>query len=198
MSEAAWDAIVLAGGRATRLGGASKADVVVDGHSLLDRTLDAVAGAGRVVVVGDVDAPGAIVVQEQPRFAGPAAAVGAGLAEVTSDWVLIAACDHPFVAEAVQPLLSARAENGTADGTANGPADGAVAVDGDGRRQHLLCVVSTPALHAAVAAQPTLTDLAVHRLLAPLDLVEIALPPRATEDVDTWHDREVAEGRSDA
>jgi hypothetical protein len=57
--------------------------------------------------------------------------------------------------------------------------------------------VSTSALRGAVAAQESLTDLAVHLLLAPLELAEIALPSRATWDVDTWHDQEVAEGRSD-
>ena len=185
MTDLAWDAIVLAGGRATRLGGAPKADLVVDGRSLLERTLDAVAGAHRIVVVGDVDAPGTVVVQEEPRFAGPAAAIGAGLAEVASPWVLIAACDHPFVADAVGALLDART------------GDGVVAVDGSGRRQHLLCALSTSALRESAASQQTLTNLAVHRLLEPLDLAEIALSPRATQDVDTWHDQEVAEGRSD-
>jgi molybdopterin-guanine dinucleotide biosynthesis protein A len=185
MSDGPWDAIVLAGGRAKRLGGAPKADLAVDGRSLLDRTLDAVSGATRIVVVGDVEAPGAVVVQEEPRFAGPAAAIGAGLPEVTSPWVLIAACDYPFVAEAIGPMLDACT------------GDGVVALDATGRRQHLLCVLSTSSLQAAVAAQETLTDLAVHRLLAPLDLTEIALPARATQDVDTWHDQDVAEGRSD-
>lgn len=176
---------MLAGGRGARLGGADKAGVVVEGRTLLDRALDAVSGAVHVVVVGDVDAPGAVVVQESPRFAGPAAAIGAGLDEVTAPWVLLAACDQPFLGEALAPLLAAR------DG------DGVVAVDASGRRQHLLCVVSTAALRDAVAAQETLTDLAVHLVLAPLDLVEVALPDRATRDVDTWHDREVAEDRAD-
>jgi molybdopterin-guanine dinucleotide biosynthesis protein A len=162
-----------------------KADLVVDGRSLLDRTLAAVSAASTVVVVGDVEAPGAIVVQESPRYGGPAAAIGAGLAEVTAPWVLIAACDHPFVAAAVGPLLGART------------GDGAVAVDAGGRRQHLLCVVSTTRLRDAVAAQRTLTDLAAHRLLEPLDLAEIGLPHRATHDVDSWHDREVAEDQTD-
>lgn len=185
MTDLAWDAIVLAGGRASRLGGAAKADLVVDGRSLLDRTLDAVSGAAHVVVVGDVALADVVVVQESPRYAGPAAAIGAGVAEVSSPWVLIAACDHPFVADAIAPLLEARA------------GDGVVAVDSNGRRQHLLCVASTAAVRAAVAAQPTLTNLAVHRLLEPLDLTEIALPPRATHDIDSWHDRDVAEDRSD-
>lgn len=185
MQGAAWDAIVLAGGRGTRLGGTPKAELVVGGRSLLDRTLDAVSGASRVVVVGEVDAPGAIVVQEEPRFAGPAAAVGAGLGEVTAPWVLVVACDHPFVGDAVPPLLDATR------------GDGAVAVDESGRRQHLLCVVSSKALRAAVDAQATLVDVAVHRLMAPLDLAEVAVPSRATDDVDTWHDRNVVEGHVD-
>jgi molybdopterin-guanine dinucleotide biosynthesis protein A len=185
MEHEAWDAIVLAGGRATRLDGASKADLVIDGRSLLDRTLDAVSAAANIIVVGDVDVPDAVVVQESPRYAGPAAAIGAGLAEVTAPWVLIAACDYPYVADAVDPLLEART------------GDGAVAVDSNGRRQHLLCIASTSALRATVAARGTLTNLAVHRLLEPLDLTEIALPPRATHDIDSWHDREVAEDRSD-
>jgi molybdopterin-guanine dinucleotide biosynthesis protein A len=136
-------------------------------------------------VVGDVDVPDAVVVQESPRYAGPAAAIGAGLTEVTAPWVLIAACDYPYVADAVAPLLESRA------------GDGAVAVDSNGRRQHLLCIASTPPLRDAVASRETLTNLAVHRLLEPLDLTEIALPPRATHDIDSWHDREVAEDRSD-
>jgi len=186
-----WDAIVLAGGRASRLGGVAKADLVVDGRTLLERTLDAVAGAATLVVVGDADVPRAVVVQEEPRFAGPAAAIGAGLAAVTSPWVLVVACDHPHVADAITPLLESRAGDGDGDG------DGAIAVDAGGRRQHLLCVLDTTALRAAVAAQDSLVNLAVHRLLAPLDLAEIALSARATQDVDTWHDRDVAEGRSD-
>jgi molybdopterin-guanine dinucleotide biosynthesis protein A len=185
MTGLAWDAIVLAGGRASRLGGVAKADLVVDGRTLLERTLDAVTGASTVVVVGDVDAPGVIVLQESPRYGGPAAAIGAGLEKVTEPWVLIAACDHPFVAAAVGPLLGART------------GDGAVAVDAGGRRQHLLCVVSTTALREAVSARETLTNLAAHRLLEPLDLAEIALPPRATHDIDSWHDREVAEEQTD-
>ena len=185
MTDLRWDAIVLAGGRASRLGGASKADLVVEGRTLLDRTLEAVVGAETVVVVGDVEAPGAIVVQEEPRFGGPAAGIGAGLGQVTAPWVLVVACDHPHVGDAVEPLLTARA------------GEGVIAVDADGRRQNLLCVVRTGALRSAAAAHESLTDLAVHRLLAPLDLTDVPLPLRATRDVDTWHDRDVVEGRSD-
>jgi hypothetical protein len=51
----------------------------LDGTTLLSRVLEAVTGAAQIVVVGEADAPGAISSREEPRFAGPAAAVAAGL-----------------------------------------------------------------------------------------------------------------------
>ncbi|MCW2606336.1 MAG: molybdopterin-guanine dinucleotide biosynthesis protein, partial [Frankiales bacterium] len=48
----AYDAVVLAGGSGRRLGGVDKPGLLVDGTSLLDRVLGAVARAGTVVVVG--------------------------------------------------------------------------------------------------------------------------------------------------
>ncbi|MEJ7633873.1 NTP transferase domain-containing protein [Aeromicrobium sp.] len=182
-----WDAIVLAGGRGSRLGGVDKASLELGGETLLARTLRAVTGAARVVVVGDADAPGAIVVQEEPRFAGPAAAIGAAMAEVRARHVLVVGCDQPFLAEAVGVLLAA----------ASG--DGAIVVDGDGHRQHLMSVLDTVALRESIAAQPTLTDLSVHALLTPLDLTEVRVSARAALDIDTWHDRQqaLAEGAND-
>ena len=51
----AYDAIIVAGGRGTRLGGVSKPDLSVGGMPLLDRTLVAVAGAQFAVIVGAED-----------------------------------------------------------------------------------------------------------------------------------------------
>jgi len=175
-----FDAIVLAGGTARRLGGVPKHAIVVDGQTLLARTLAAVAEAARVVVVGDEGlrslVPGATVVREDPPLAGPAAGIGAALPHVTAKHVIVLACDHPYVADAVEPLLEAM-----------GP-DGAIAIDVDGRRQNLTFVARTDALHDAVERQANLIDLAVHRLIEPLDLAEISVPPRALVDIDAWED----------
>ena len=184
-----WDAIVLAGGRGSRLGGVDKAALEFDGETLLARTLRAVEGANRVIVVGDPKpAPeGTIVVQEEPRFAGPAAAIGAAMAEVRESYVFLVSCDHPFLADAVDLLL---------DETSG---DGVIAVDGDGRRQYLMSVLDAAALRASIATQATLVDLPVRSLLVPLELMEIPIPPRAALDIDTWHDQEkaLAEGKHD-
>jgi molybdopterin-guanine dinucleotide biosynthesis protein A len=175
-----FDAIVLAGGTARRLGGSPKHAIVVDGQTLLARTLAAVAGASHIIVVGDdtlipLVADGTVV-RENPPLAGPAAGIGAALPQVTAQWVMVLACDHPWIADAVEPLLGAA-----------GP-DGAIAVDANGRRQNLTFVARTAALRAAIARQASLVDLAVHSLIAPLELSEISVPQRALQDIDTWQD----------
>jgi CTP:molybdopterin cytidylyltransferase MocA len=91
------DAIVLAGGRSSRLFGVPKSALLWRGSTLLQNTVDAVldAGARRVVVVGpgasvadgaagglaDGDGPAARIMfaREDPPFGGPAAAIAAGL-----------------------------------------------------------------------------------------------------------------------
>ncbi len=184
MSTGAVDAVVLAGGRGTRLGGVDKGTLEVGGRTLLDGVLEAVASCAGVVVVGDVAArPGVRVTREDPPFAGPAAAVAAGLVHVEAPWALLLACDLPGAVEAVPALLAAD----------RGP-DGVVAVDETGRRQHLLCLVRTAALRAAATRAGDLEGAPLRRLLAGLELAEQPLPARLTQDVDTWHDLERARG----
>jgi molybdopterin-guanine dinucleotide biosynthesis protein A len=176
----AFDAIVLAGGTNRRLGGSPKHAIVVEGQTLLARTLAAVKDAARIIVVGDdglIPLVGdAMVVREDPPLAGPAAGIGAALPHVTSGRVIVLACDHPYVADAIAPLLAGA-----------GP-DGAIAVDREGRRQNLTLVARTDALRSAVERHPTLVDLAVHRLIEPLDLGEVSVPAQALKDVDAWED----------
>jgi molybdopterin-guanine dinucleotide biosynthesis protein A len=76
-----WDAIVVAGGRARRLGGIDKTALVWQGRSLLDGVLAAASGARRTCVVGsDADLPADVLrAVERPRWGGPAAALVAGL-----------------------------------------------------------------------------------------------------------------------
>lgn len=171
------EAIVLAGGRGSRLGGIDKASLDLEGESMLDRTLRAVAGF-RVIVVGAESVPEGIVsVIEEPRRSGPAAAIGAGLGEITSPYVLVVACDLPFLDEAIPVLLDWMSMR-----------DGAIAIDDTGRRQNLMIAVNTASLTASVARHSSLEGLSVRTLLDPLDLVEVAVPARSTLDLDTWHD----------
>ncbi|MDT4941279.1 MAG: hypothetical protein QOJ34_1368, partial [Pseudonocardiales bacterium] len=116
-----YDAIVLAGGAATRLGGAAKPQLKVGGRSLLDRAVAAVHDADRVVVVGPVQAVArqsverpVLVCQEDPPGGGPVAAIAAGLAHTEADVLVVLAADLPWVAPAVPLLVAALPTSGVA------------------------------------------------------------------------------------
>jgi molybdenum cofactor guanylyltransferase len=130
------DAVVLAGGRASRLGGADKPALVVGDRSLLASVTSAAdaAGARQVVVVGP-PRPGLVlaggrlrVVREEPPGSGPVPALRRGLAEVAAPWVLVLAADLPFIrAGHLSTLLTAAA--------GARPAADAVVADDEGRPQ---------------------------------------------------------------
>jgi CTP:molybdopterin cytidylyltransferase MocA len=112
---AEYDAVVLAGGGASRMGGADKTALTVDGVPLLDRVLSAVADARTLIVVGE-PRPTRLEVtwtREEPTGTGPAAATRAGMALVHSDRVVLLAADLPFLScDAVARLLAAVGESG--------------------------------------------------------------------------------------
>ncbi|MBG6054237.1 molybdopterin-guanine dinucleotide biosynthesis protein A [Salinibacterium sp. CAN_S4] len=177
-----FDAVVLAGGRSSRLDGHPKSELEFDGSTLLQRTIDAVQDARQVVLVGEPGtaelSPATIVTRETPAFGGPAAAIAAGLDAATgplAEWVVVLACDMPFVARAV-PLLLATAAG-----------DGVLAVDDDGRRQYLLACYRREALHGA-ARHAAVSGISVRALIAGLDTIRVQVPGGASTDIDTWAD----------
>ncbi|AOW92250.1 molybdenum cofactor biosynthesis protein [Rhodococcus sp. WMMA185] len=141
-------AIVLAGGRATRMGGVDKPAIVVGGRRMLDTALDAVNGCHRIVVVGpprgDVGPP-VLQAQENPPGSGPVAGVAAGLAALDaepSDRVILLASDLPFLSPAVVETL-----RGALDDT-----EAVFAVDETGRLQFLLSAWRVAALNDRIRA----------------------------------------------
>ncbi|GGO43158.1 hypothetical protein GCM10012286_26360 [Streptomyces lasiicapitis] len=136
-----FDAVVLAGGRAARLGGADKPGVRVGGRALLERVLAACAGAGTTVVVAEPRPTGRPVVwaREEPVGGGPLAALDAGLRLTRADLVVVLSADLPFLREqTVRRLVAALC---AAEG-----ADGAVLTDPEGRDQPLVAVYRSAAL----------------------------------------------------
>lgn len=180
-----FDAVVLAGGRSSRLGGTEKALLEIGGRRLLDLTLDAVTDARRTVVVGEVTVPpGILVTREFPAFGGPAAAIAAGLAVLDSDadHTLVLACDMPRVSEVVAALLAA---------------GGGLAVD-EGREQYLAGLYPSVALRRSVSpgsGTGPVDGRSVRSLLAAIEaavpLARIAVPAGSTHDIDTWTDAEL-------
>ncbi|WP_172385136.1 DUF6457 domain-containing protein [Streptomyces sp. MNP-20] len=140
---AAFDAVVLAGGRAARLGGADKPGVRVGGRALLDRVLTACSGATTTVVVAAPRPTGRPVVwaREEPAGGGPLAALDAGLRHTAAELVVVLSADLPFLrAETVRGLVAAV-----------GRADGALLTDPDGRDQPLVAVYRGAVLRRELA-----------------------------------------------
>ncbi|WP_028799337.1 DUF6457 domain-containing protein [Streptomyces sp. 142MFCol3.1] len=206
---AAYDAVVLAGGGARRLGGADKPGVRVGGRALLDRVLAACADAATTVVVAEPRTTARPVVwaREDPPCGGPLAALDAGLSHTSSEHVLVLSADLPFLDEGtVGRLLDALRPEG-APAPSGGPdaapaqaavPDGVLLVDDDGRDQPLVAAYRASALRreltALAAAHGGLTGLPLRRLVAALDLTRIS-DPVASFDCDTWDDIAAARAR---
>ena len=180
MQRQAYDAIVLAGGTGSRLGGVDKAAVDIAGRSLLDRSLDIVSAATSVVVVGDRRPTRHTVlwVREQPPGGGPVAAVAAALPHVRADAVVGLACDMPLVRPATPGRLVA----------ALGEADAALLVDAYGNRQPLAAAYKTLALRAAAEALADPAGIPMRRLVDGLAIVEVAAGAEEALDCDSWPD----------
>lgn len=152
----AYDAIVLAGGAARRLGGADKPGVRVGGRALLDRVLAACAGARVTVVVAEPRPTARPVVwaREDPPGGGPLAALGAGVRALEAAraetlraegvrgadgagegarGVIVLSADLPFLGErTVRALLDALAAQ-DAEGSARDVEGSARDVEGSAR-----------------------------------------------------------------
>lgn len=187
------DAIVLAGGRSSRLGSFPKAELYFAGETLLSRTLSAVRIARRTVVVGPMPTEalpeGVLCTREDPPLGGPAAGIAAGANCLVSqpgepsEVILVVACDMPNIEGVIPPLLEAFERQPDSDGI--------VPTDADGRRQPLAAAYRTASLVAAVRGHEmagSLSGVAVSVLIQDLALASLAVADQSTADVDNWED----------
>ncbi|MFJ6658696.1 NTP transferase domain-containing protein [Streptomyces sp. NPDC091377] len=187
-----YDAVVLAGGAARRLGGVDKPAVRVGGRALLDRVLGACAGARTTVVVAGARPTARPVTwaREDPPGGGPLAALGAGVRDTSAERLVVLSADLPFLQESTVGRLLAALDDG--------PYDGVLLTDPDGRDQPLVAAYrAKPLRHAldTIAAEHGgLTGLPLRRLVAALDLTRLA-DPVASFDCDTWDDIATARAR---
>ncbi|MEV4126191.1 NTP transferase domain-containing protein [Nocardia sp. NPDC049707] len=174
------DAIVLAGGRASRMGGVDKPAIVIGGRSMLEAALAAVTSCARTVVVGpqrpELDAR-IVQVREVPPGSGPVAAVGAGLRALgptAAPLVVVLAADLPFLSQTtVRELIRHGTESG---------ADAVFAADESGRPQYLIGVWRRKALAEALQRLDSLINQPMKALI-PADTVTVTMAGIA--DCDT-------------
>src|SRR5579884_4036130 len=94
-------ALILAGGRATRLGGVDKLALVIDGASILDRLRAVLAPrVAEIVVATPRDIPGLRCVRDA-EGEGPLAGIAAGLAACALPWLVVVAGDMPHLSGAL-------------------------------------------------------------------------------------------------
>lgn len=200
------DAVILAGGTAERLGGASKADLLLGGTRLLDLVLGSICslragGPGADVVVAPDTVPvprGVLRTMEEPPGSGPLAGIDAGLRMlpppviagpapgdmVPGDLVVVCAVDSPGIGQWAALLLEAL---GSREG-----ATGAVTLSGEPEpfRQFLQAIYRRPALETALSAAGGLLNRSVRGALAPMALVDVAVDADFCRDLDTPEDLE--------
>lgn len=196
-------AVVVAGGRGSRLGGQDKPSLRLGAHTLLEIALTAVGDCPVVVVGPDRELPaGVIPAVEDPPGGGPAAAVAAGVTALPGlpDDALVAvlAADLPGITpQAIDRLCAALTIDPDLVAKSSAPQPepfgGALLVDSAGRRQYLAGVWRLDALATAVRRRPHWHGAALRELLAPIRTIDVAGSENETADVDTpadwrrWH-----------
>lgn len=184
------DAVILAGGAAERLGGVSKADLMLGGRRLLDlvlgsiRELRAESDGHDVVVAPASVGTTALRTMEDPPGSGPLAGIGAGLALLPQDTglVLVCAVDSPGIGVWAPALLEAL--------ETAGDADGAIVLGGDPEpfRQYLQGIYRRRPLDAALEAAGSLGNRSVRGVLGRLRLVDVPVDAGTCRDLDTPED----------
>lgn len=186
-----WAAIILAGGRGSRLDGADKAGIELGGRTLLEWALDGVIDAREVVVVGDpvpTERP-VTFTRESPRYGGPVAGLLTGLDALMSvpRYVGVVGVDMPHVHHGTWRRLLAGAWTGGSDAGSDARSDGGILIGPDGRWQ-LALVLDTARLQEVRPGYEQQHDYPLKRLLAPLTLTPVIARDREHQDIDTWAD----------
>lgn len=179
-------AVVLVGGRGSRMGGVVKPRLLLGGRSLFARTVGALAGAGvaPLVAVGPriEDDERVAWTREEPPHGGPVAGIAAALLALDAPWAFVLAGDLVHPAALVARLSAARAEAAEAGALAD--AEGFV-FTADGHPQWLAGLYRTAAMERARAALGTVQSVAARALFEGLAITWLPDEDGLCDDIDT-------------
>lgn len=168
-------ALILAGGRATRLGGVDKRELVVDGRTIFARQCEVLLPrVAEIIVSSPRPAPGYRTVADAVGGAGPLGGIAAGLAAATTPWLIVIAGDMPHV---TGPLIELMLAHATAE------VDG-VGLRAGGLPEPLLCVLRCAAARPVVEARLASGRLKASRLLTDGELRVAWLDEPALRAID--------------
>lgn len=171
------DSIVVAGGKASRLGGVDKVMMPLadSGQSLLQAVV--AQCPGRVVVVGPKrNVVGVDSWVDDSGELGPASGIWYGLAQVNTEYVFICAGDQVLQSGTVTRISKAAQSH-----------DGAWAVRADGTGQPLCAVVKTELIRELLAPTQGAHQSPL-KLMSTLDMQPVTVNEGDVDDVDTWDD----------
>lgn len=180
------EAVVLAGGKASRMGGTDKLSLEYEGRSLLQGVVDAAVQVGceQVTIVGPhrpisaTETPVSFV-REDPPFGGPVAGLLAALPVVRSDWILLLAADLIAPQEGLRALSCELA--------ASPESVALVVLDRAGHAQWLFSAVRREELTTALQVG-SVENTSMRDLFNRLDSVRTVPISSVPADVDTWAD----------
>lgn len=183
-------AIVLTGGRSSRMGGRHKPGIVLDGRSVIDRTVSALWSASptaQVIIAGsDAGLSPSLrnkvtVVREDPPFSGPVAGVAAALDAIppTEGIVLLLGGDTPFLSAATLAGILTAALAGTPVVSC---------LDSTGHLQYLCAAWQQQVLRAQVERLETPAGVPLRALFAGLSPQLVECDPDELRDIDTPED----------
>ena len=118
-------ALILAGGRATRLGGIDKRELVIDGCTIFERQVAVLASrVAEIVVSSPREVAGYRTVADAVPDIGPLAGIAAGLNAARTPWLLVVAGDMPNITGPLVDLVLSRIAASGIDGPIGGQGEG--------------------------------------------------------------------------
>lgn len=170
------DSIVVAGGKATRIGHIDKAMLPLGLNSKSLLAAIVASCPGKVIVAGKVrpEITGVTWVNDLDLGGGPAAGIWAGLQVADSEYVFISAGDQLITSEQVNQICTSALGN-----------DGAWAVRQDGQGQPLLACVKSQLLRDLLQESKGINASPL-RLMQQLNMVAVHVPTGEVLDIDTW------------
>jgi molybdopterin-guanine dinucleotide biosynthesis protein A len=148
-------ALILAGGKATRLGGIAKHEVIIEGRTIFARQCAVLGPRVHEILVSGVTVPGHRCVHDAEPGLGPLGGIAAGLTAATTPWLLVMAGDMPYVSGPLIELIAARCAD----------APDAVGLRVGGLPEPLLCALRVASARPDVARRLAARELKASRLL---------------------------------
>ncbi len=177
-------AVIIGGGRSERMG-TNKAELTLEGRTLMERAVDAVTDADVVVIVAPETPlnparnwPQVMFTLENPPFGGPVAGLAAGVAKLSNrgdeEEVIVLPVDMPAVSDAAGELAAGTPKR-----------DGVVLMDQSGHAQYLTARYRLGSLRRALGDLGTVRNVSMRRLGDLLEVGRVSVPNDLVADLDT-------------